>query len=158
MLAELKALADAPREAWPQRLQPLVARPEDGRIKLYLTWRALRLRARWADLFRDGDYLPLAVDGTAAEHLCAFARCHDGRAVVVVVPRLLARLYGNLDPAAPAPWGNTRIALPREPAASAWHNALTGQTHAAGESLAAADLLGAFPVALLASDAEALAS
>ena len=159
LLAELKTLTHTPtpRETWPQRLRPLVARLEDSRIKLYLTWRALRLRARWADVFREGDYLPLAVNGAAAEHLCAFARCHDGRAVVVVVPRLLARLCGDLDPATAAPWGDTRIALPGEPAAAAWHNVLTGEVHVAGESLAAAALLGTFPVALLVNDAEVLA-
>ncbi len=157
VLDELKELVAADRGAWAARLQPLTVRPEDGRIKLYLTWRALQLRARWPDLFRDGDYTPLAVSGTAAEHVCAFARCHDGRAVVVVVPRLLARLHGERDPAASAPWDDTRIALPREPAVSAWHNALTGETHAAGESLAVAELFGAFPVALLASEADVLA-
>lgn len=156
LLAELKALLDAPRDAWAQRLRPLVDRPECGRIKFYLTWRTLRLRARLTDLFRDGDYLPLAVSGAAADHLCAFARRHDGRAVVAVVPRLLARLCGDLDPATAAPWGDTRIALPDEPAAAAWHNVLTGEVHAAGASIDAAALLGAFPVALLASDAEAL--
>ena len=156
VLNELKGQFSAAPGDWAACLQPLTARPEDGRIKLYLTWRALRLRTRWADLFRDGDYFPLAVSGAAAEHLCAFARCHDGRAIVVVVPRLLARLYDDRDPATAAPWGDTRIALPREPAATAWHNVLTGEVHAPGEALAASELLGAFPVALLASDAEAL--
>ncbi len=156
-LAELKTLTDAPRETWPQHLRPLVTQLEDGRIKLYLTWRALRLRARWADVFRDGDYLPLAASGAAAEHLCAFARSHNGCVVIVVVPRLLARLCGDLDPATAAPWGDTHIALPGETTATAWHNVLTGEAHAAGESLAAAALLGAFPVALLVNDAEVLA-
>ena len=42
----------------------------DGRIKQYVTWRALDARRQHPDLFRDGAYLPLAVDGGLREHVC----------------------------------------------------------------------------------------
>lgn len=46
MLAELQALFAGATTAWPERLRPLLDNMEDGRIKLYLTWRALQLRRR----------------------------------------------------------------------------------------------------------------
>lgn len=49
---------------------------EDGRIKLFVTWRGLQLRARHAELFGAGDYLPLQVEGPRAAFVCAFARRH----------------------------------------------------------------------------------
>ena len=41
----------------------------DGRIKLYLTWRALRFRREHPDLFQHGAYLPLTAAGPLEEHL-----------------------------------------------------------------------------------------
>ncbi|MCD6034233.1 MAG: malto-oligosyltrehalose synthase, partial [Thermomicrobiales bacterium] len=46
----------------------------DGRIKLYLTSRALACRATFPDLFARGAYIPLAAEGAAADHVVAFAR------------------------------------------------------------------------------------
>src|SRR5207244_2256588 len=37
----------------------LLRRWHDGRVKLYATWKTLALRNRFAELFRDGDYVPL---------------------------------------------------------------------------------------------------
>ena len=71
LLAETRALTDAPPEQWPKRLQPLLADMRDGRIKLYTLWQSLALRARWPEVFRDGDYL--APDGarqTRYPYLC----------------------------------------------------------------------------------------
>ena len=46
----------------------------DGRIKLYVTATALRTRRADPELYRRGAYLPLAVAGTRAAHVFAFAR------------------------------------------------------------------------------------
>src|SRR2546423_15689598 len=53
----------------------MVDSKEDGRIKLYLIWRALRFRRGHATLFAEGDYVPLVATGTQAKHVVAFARC-----------------------------------------------------------------------------------
>ena len=52
----------------------LVDSKADGRIKLYLTHRALRFRRDHAELFRAGSYVPLEATGDAGEHIVAFAR------------------------------------------------------------------------------------
>lgn len=129
----------------------------DGRIKLYLTWCALQWRRRWREVFRDGDYLPLAIAGRDAEHVCAYARRHGERIAITVVPRLLARHRGDAaaDVSPTGAWADTRIELPAEWGGQPWFNTLTGETLApAGPppALAVAALLAHFPVALLVCD------
>src|SRR5208282_6643120 len=52
----------------------LLETPEDGRLKLYLIWKILRFRQQQPDIFQQGEYLPLAVEGAKADHVVAFAR------------------------------------------------------------------------------------
>jgi (1->4)-alpha-D-glucan 1-alpha-D-glucosylmutase len=123
---------------------------EDGRVKLYLTWRSLQLRREQPGLFRDGDYQPLAVSGRHAGHLCAFARRHGDRMAVTVVPRLVFRLTGGDAPLGDAVWEDTRIEVP----AGDWTNWLTGESLQAEPvgtawQLPAGRVLCQFPVALL---------
>jgi maltooligosyltrehalose synthase len=89
-----------------------VERWEDGRIKMYLTHRALALRSALPALFRDGEYLPLAPAGERAQHVFAFARRGAGAEVVVAVPRLVATLMRGRDFALPEAedWRGTRVA------------------------------------------------
>ena len=79
----------------------------DGRIKLYLTSRALACRAAYPDLFARGDYVPLAAEGAAADHVVAFARRDAENEFIVVVPRLVLRslctCYGVASPGGPCP-------------------------------------------------------
>ncbi len=85
----------------------------DGRVKLYLTSRALAFRTAHPALFARGDYLPLFAEGSAADHVAAFARRYEGEEIIVVVPRLVAGLTGKdlVDPIGPAVWGDTRLAI-----------------------------------------------
>jgi (1->4)-alpha-D-glucan 1-alpha-D-glucosylmutase len=66
----------------------------DGRVKLYLTHRALTLRRARARLFALGAYRALASGGQHADHVVALARRDGADAVVAAVPRLTARLGG----------------------------------------------------------------
>ena len=92
----------------------LVTSRADGRIKLCVTATALRARRADPDLYLHGDYLPLTVSGARAAHVFAFARVLEGRAVVVIVPRLTATLLQ--DPSTPPVgrrvWADTRVLLP----------------------------------------------
>src|SRR6185312_16202324 len=72
----------------------LLAAWPDGRVKLYLTHRALTLRRERPRLFAAGGYRPLEGGGRHAEHLVALARTDAEAAVLVAVPRLTARLAG----------------------------------------------------------------
>ncbi len=148
-----QALLTALQAAWanaPGRIdlsRTLLEHLEDGRAKLHLTWRALQLRQQFPALFQDGDYRPLDASGRHAEHVCAFARGHEARHVVTVVPRLVYRLAEGADPVGERVWSDTAIEVP----ARHWENALTGEVLQAGENgrLAISDVLAHFPVALL---------
>jgi len=101
----------------------------DGRVKLYVTACGLHLRRRAPDLFLRGEYLPLAVEDAPGEHAVAFARRHEARAMVVVVPRLVATLSPAATglPLGPEAWKIARVVLPADLAGRAYRNVLTGE-------------------------------
>lgn len=156
-LVELQALFSGATAAWPGQLRPLLDNMEDGRIKLYLTWRALQLRRRWPELFRDGEYLPLNVTGVRADQVCAYARRHLDRTVIVVAPRFFAKLPEAIGTEGD-PWQDTCIELGGIDGEK-WFNLLSGEQLANMNNngvpqLRLSQLLGHFPVALLANATE----
>jgi (1->4)-alpha-D-glucan 1-alpha-D-glucosylmutase len=138
-------------------LRYLLSRAADGEAKFHVTWAALQLRREHERTLRDGEYLPLQVQGERAAHVLAFAR-HDGvRWVIVVATRLPASLGLQVGEAPIGPvWGDTRVMLPAPDAPSALpggavlEDVLNGRVHAVDEAgLALAQLLCDFPMALL---------
>jgi (1->4)-alpha-D-glucan 1-alpha-D-glucosylmutase len=131
----------------------------DGRIKLYLTHVALRHRGRQPALYAEGEYLPLRAEGPAAAHVFAFARRLGEHRAVVVVPRLVAGLFGEegFAPGRADVWHGTRLVGPVE-VMNGLRNRLTGcatkpEKAADGQlALPVGALLGDFPVALLSDD------
>jgi (1->4)-alpha-D-glucan 1-alpha-D-glucosylmutase len=165
-LAALDALE--PLLAGLESADPVSARPDvtsdaaalagawpDGRVKLYMTAVGLRLRRAHPDLFLAGEYLPLEADVPAPAGVVAFARRRDRRTVIVVVPRLIARIADPLaGPAQPAAWGDARLWLPADLADSPFVDVFTGAHHIptlepdGRVSLPLNALLGRFPVAM----------
>jgi (1->4)-alpha-D-glucan 1-alpha-D-glucosylmutase len=115
----------SPAQAW--------ARADEGLPKLLLVQRALRLRWRRPECFA-GSYEPLWAEGERAHHLVAFVR---GGEVVTAVPRLVLGLRGD--------WAGTTLPLPP----GRWTDALDGGDRAFEGTVAVADLLAPFPVAVL---------
>ena len=150
LLDELKVRFDCGAAEVTLRARELLDDMADGRVKLYLTWRGLTARRALAPLFERGDYVPLRTVGEHAERLCAFARVHEERAVVTVVPRLTARLAaGDGLPLGEVVWGDTRVELPHR-LLHRYANLLTGEVaDGTGGSLAAGAILSSFPVAML---------
>ena len=108
--------------------------PDDGAPKMLVTAVALRARNERPDsLGPGGPYSRIDATGERARHAIAYLRGDD---VSVIAPRLVMGLDGV--------WGDTRVHLP----AGDWRNELTGDEVAGGE-VSVADLLEAFPVALL---------
>jgi (1->4)-alpha-D-glucan 1-alpha-D-glucosylmutase len=107
----------------------LLETPEDGRLKIYLIWRTLCLRQQQADLFQQGEYLPLAVEGAKAKHVVAFARKSGTTRALVVVPRLVAGLLNDIDlpPIGPRIWDDTHVLLPFRSCSETCRNAFTGE-------------------------------
>jgi (1->4)-alpha-D-glucan 1-alpha-D-glucosylmutase len=82
----------------------------DGRIKQLVTWRLLQLRQHWPDLFRDGSYQQLPLEGAESEHAVAFVRVLDGRAVLVIAARLTYTLCkGEEANWAPGAWDGVQV-------------------------------------------------
>jgi (1->4)-alpha-D-glucan 1-alpha-D-glucosylmutase len=135
-------------------VQELLAQWCDGRIKLYVTYKALHFRRSHISLFRDGGYLPIACTGTRREHVVAFARCKEQHWTLVVIPRWLTKLSSRRQPPlGRRVWGKNFLLLPPE-APLSWHNVLTGEeltgtTTPQGQTLYLSTILQYFPVALL---------
>jgi (1->4)-alpha-D-glucan 1-alpha-D-glucosylmutase len=157
MLEELQSFVSVTDEMLPQRVGELMSTMEDGRTKLYVTWKTLSLRWAFQDVFRDGIYVPLAVHGQQEENLCAFARQHQDEVIVVAAPRLYARLCGltsELQPLGEDIWSDTWLEAPFCPVGTEFRNAFTRELLVAEScdgttGLRAARLLTSFPVALL---------
>jgi (1->4)-alpha-D-glucan 1-alpha-D-glucosylmutase len=108
-----------------------LAAVDQGGPKLWLLHRLLQARAADPELFASPAYTALEAHGPRARHLVAFARDR----LLVAAPRLLVGLAGD--------WLGTTLRLPD----GGWRDLLTG-AEAAG-TVAVADLLEAFPVAVL---------
>jgi (1->4)-alpha-D-glucan 1-alpha-D-glucosylmutase len=109
-------------------LRDLVARRTDGRIKLYITYKALNFRRTYRDLFERGAYRPLTVSGAQAHHVVGYARQLGTRWALVTVPRFTLKLSPSTrPPLGKRLWKETRLQLP-EGAPSHWQNVFTGET------------------------------
>ena len=133
-------------------IQQLLSSWEDGRVKLYVTYKTLNVRKSHKHLFIDGQYIPLQVTGQKQEHVCAYAR-HKGEAwVLVVLPRLMTKLVrAGTPPLGQRVWATDRLLLP-ENAPERWLNTFTGERLKAsgtGRELALSDIFCTFPLALL---------
>lgn len=133
----------------------LIANPQDGRIKLYLTSRALRFRRERQALFAEGDYLPLTARGQKENHVIAFARAAADQSAVIVTGRFFTRL-GDPDqpPTGSGVWGDTVVELNHESAAAWYRDVFTGQRIRAerasgGVEAPLAQVFAHLPVALL---------
>ena len=157
-----QALLDSVRQATrdPARVGDCLTqwyeRPEDGRLKLYVTWKTLALRRAQPQLFAAGSYSGLEVDGTLAEHVCAFARSFETHTAIVVVARWFARLAAGQDhpPLGSRVWHDTLIVCPDGAAAGSYRNVLTEEPVAVHDrdgrsGLLVAELFQRVPVALL---------
>jgi (1->4)-alpha-D-glucan 1-alpha-D-glucosylmutase len=133
----------------------LVKTRQDGRIKLYVTSEALRLRRENLDLWTTGDYLPLETTGSAADRIVAFARRNSDSWAIVAVPRLALQLSpdGSAWPLG-KDWGDTRILPPASEllkSDSSFVDIFTGrrfELRSNDQGWSAAELFADFPLVL----------
>jgi (1->4)-alpha-D-glucan 1-alpha-D-glucosylmutase len=129
----------------------LMANYQDGRIKMWMTMRALNFRREHQELFRVGSYTPLTAANEKQEHVVAFARGHEDRAIVVAIPRFSYTLMrGRVQPPIGDVWGSAELQLPAEVLGTRLLNAFTGEEFPVnGRTLPCRQLFAFFPVALL---------
>jgi len=129
----------------------MAAAPQDGRAKLWIASRTLRLRASLPELFESGDYVPLEATGARAANVVAFARRHADVGLIVVA----GRLWASLAPAGTAPlgkaaWGDTAVNLAPLGAIAQPVDVLgMGQPVIHVDALPLADAFSIFPAALI---------
>ncbi len=128
---------------------------KDGRIKLYVTHRALNFRGDHSSLFRNGTYIPLEGEGDLRDAICAFARQGQGKTVLAITPRLLARrMQTEQVPLGTEVWGESSVVLPREIGDVRFANIFTGERidateHDGKTRLILGHVFANFPVAML---------
>jgi (1->4)-alpha-D-glucan 1-alpha-D-glucosylmutase len=127
----------------------LLTAREDGRIKLFLIYRALKARRDALDVVQQGTYIPLMVTGTFSRCIIAFARTLANRWLVTVAPRCYTALIQPGEyPFGEKVWQDTRIVLP-ENAPGTWRDALSNRIISGALELPAGTVFSCFPVALL---------
>ena len=156
MLGEIKRMeAGSGRKELVRRL---MVDKEDGRIKLYLTYRLLNFRRENRELFEKSEYLPLEAQGRLAENVCAFARKGDGKSIIIAAPRFLTKVFPwqelTLDEKV---WSETSIIIPFARAGARYRQVLTGESVTALECegntiLPLAEVFADCPVAVLEAD------
>ena len=133
-------------------LASLLSNWADGRIKLFLTNRALEFRRSHADLFLEGDYTPVYAGRRILQHVCAFMRTYRRQSVLVAVPRFTTALTSSGEfPLGAKAWRKNRLGLPRG-TARRWKNVFTGErieTEGRSREILLGSIFSQFPVALL---------
>jgi (1->4)-alpha-D-glucan 1-alpha-D-glucosylmutase len=129
----------------------LLSTKEDGRIKSFLTYRALGARKENLDIFQKGSYVSLEVGGKFKDHIIAFARNHERSWAVTVAPRFLTALIKEGEyPLDQHVWGDTYIVVPD--GVTSWRDAITARLIKSRKTLPIGEILEHFPVALLISE------
>src|SRR5690606_5188102 len=133
-------------------LPELVENRRDGRLKLFLTATLLRLSREHKRVFEHGKYIPVKVNGNAAEHVVSYIRSAHDRHVLVVTPRLAYRLAASkgTDILDRAIWLGTSLELPENVRDVRWTDALTGEPFE-GAPDEIERLFGRIPLAVLVS-------
>ena len=130
-------------------INELLKTREDGRIKMFLTYKALQVRRKKRNVFERGEYVPLAVEGKYKEKVLAFARVYRPDWILTVVPRFLTDVIREDQyPLGRDIWGDTHVVLPKD-SPSRWNDQLCGVSLEGSKTLAVGDMLKYFPCSLL---------
>jgi (1->4)-alpha-D-glucan 1-alpha-D-glucosylmutase len=152
-LRALKELPAAPAQVRAKELHAMLESPHDGRLKLWVIWRALQLRRAHRELFARGDYVAATVTGERSRHVVAFGRRNGNAGVVALCGRLFASLglEPGMAPVGEPVWRDTAVALPFVPTHARLTDVLSGETiDAPSGGLAVAAAFERLPLALFA--------
>jgi (1->4)-alpha-D-glucan 1-alpha-D-glucosylmutase len=154
LIGELPLKSSESRETW---IAEAARTLPDGRLKLFVTAAAARLRRQNPDVFEDAAYVSLEAVGELQDHVVSFARVTSGKALVVTIGRFFAKL-GCRDgiPAGDAGWANVAIRA-RELPKGSYRDLFSGaEVRITGDTedtlLPVGRLFSCLPVSLLMSD------
>lgn len=140
---------------------------DDGGCKLLVASAAMAVRKQFENIYTKGRYIPLEVQGSAEQHIIAFAREFEGNWSITVVPRLVSTLlkadndgklenrnvFNILSSAQGASiWGDTKISLPPELANIKLVDCFSTQILKCEDNvLLVSDVFYRFPIAIITS-------
>ncbi len=134
----------------------LTINKDNGKIKLYLIYKALNYRKTNRDLFQSGDYSPISAMGERADTICSFVRKFGNSVALVVAPRFFTKLIQQPEglPFGKEVWKDSVIVIPSEEAGMKYRNIFTGENitpvrHNETTALYLAEIFTNFPVALM---------
>ncbi len=124
---------------------------ESGKIKCFLTSTLLNFRQNNFNLFKKGNYIPIAVEGVKSDNIVAFIRNFENKSAVIIVPRLVYHMISlkNPFPLGEDIWKDTRIILPEKFNELSWQDIFTRKIFTASETQNIGNILGNFPVSVL---------
>jgi (1->4)-alpha-D-glucan 1-alpha-D-glucosylmutase len=149
----LQRIADGARANSAGIAHELLAHWPDGRVKLYVIWKALGCRREHPALFNEGEFLPVEVIGDRSEHIISFLRRREEDQILVIIPRWVANFTIGNAPAFQEFLKGTHLKLPLASPQS-WRNVFTESTFDAmpeggNRTMTVGKLLSDFPIALL---------
>jgi (1->4)-alpha-D-glucan 1-alpha-D-glucosylmutase len=157
----LNSLRVAPSASPQTLIHDLRENWHDGRLKLYLIQKAVCWRREHAQLFHNGEFLPLQTTGQFSGNVISFLRRDKDKQVLVAVPRWTSQLLCSKSSDEQVRgfefnWKDTKVMLPAASAAK-WKDILNEttidpQSHGDGKFLTANSLFRNFPVAFFHSD------
>ena len=150
MLAQLAGWDGLARDAQSAEIAGLARSWRDGRIKMHVLFRLLRLRRTLAPVFTHGRYRPLLAEGGIADRVVGFLReSPDAWAVVATGRHLAPFLPSAAATVSVASWEDTSLRLPPR-CGPVLQDVLTGRRLTVrGGAIAAQDLFSILPAAVL---------
>ncbi len=147
----LREIKERVREDILDLINELLSAEEDGRIKLFLIYRALQARGKNTEVFQSGAYIPIKAGGKFKDNIIAFARCHGKRWGLTIAPRFFSGLIDAGEfPFGQKVWDDTFVVLP-EGSPSLWEDTFTEQPIKGEGMLLIGEAIKHFPVTLLMS-------
>lgn len=136
----------------PEYARSLLTHPEDGAMKLHTIRCLLGLRKYYADVFAEGEYIPLEVKGKYSAHVLAFLRKRQDQVILCAVPVQTAGMLPESGIPLPSDWADTELLIPGEISETLsnrdWNDSLTGRS-IQNNHLQIAELFRYFPAAVL---------
>ena len=131
-------------------LDDLMEHAENGKIKFYILWKILQERRKNQDIFDEGAYIPLEIEGKLDWHAIAYIRQHTNGNYLVIAPRHLTKMVEPPKWPLGEIWGDSKLVLP-EGYPIQWENILTGEYVHSLDSIKLSEAFADFPVVVLKS-------
>lgn len=79
-----------------QPLDKLIKTYQSGEVKMALLQKLLQIRNQYTELLTEGEYVPIYFQGKYKDHVLAFMRKHDRKAIIVIVPVTYALIESEI--------------------------------------------------------------